>query len=91
MNTDDVLCVGAVNDFILSNTIGRNASLINGDMIKAIITGYKEYSQKMADFGVKINLCGGETADLGDIVRLVVVDSTLMTRIKKSDFIMRIM
>ncbi len=87
MNTDDVLCVGAVNDFILSNTIGRNASLINGDMIKAIITGYKEYSLKMADFGLRINLCGGETADLGDIVRLIVVDSTLMTRIKKSDFI----
>lgn len=87
MNLDDLLCVGATGPFSLSNTIGRDGKVIDQEVLKEIIEGYSEFSDRMASFGIEIHECGGETADLGDLVRTVVVDSTLTTRMKKSEFI----
>ncbi|MEM1003336.1 MAG: AIR synthase related protein, partial [Bacteroidota bacterium] len=87
MNLDDLLCVGATGPFVLSNTIGRNLKLISGDIVKSIIYGYEEFCDIMTDMGIDIARCGGETADLGDLVRTVIVDSVLATRMKRSDFI----
>lgn len=87
MNTDDLLCVGVTGPFLLSSTIGRNKNLIPGEVIAAIITGTEEFCANMRDMGVEIYTTGGETADVGDLVRTVIVDSTLTARAKRSDII----
>ena len=87
MNTDDLLCVGAVNNILVSSTIGRNKMLIPGEVISAIINGTDELLQQMRDMGIGIYATGGETADLGDLVRTIVVDSTVTCRLKRSDVI----
>ena len=81
------LCVGAVDNIMLSSTIGRNKNLIPGEVIKSIIEGTEELINEMAGYGVNIKSTGGETADVGDLVRTVIVDSTVVARIKKSDVI----
>lgn len=87
MNTDDLLCVGANDNILLSSTIGRNKNLIPGEVIAALINGTEEVLQMLRDNGVNIISTGGETADLGDLVRTVVVDSTVIGRMKKEDVI----
>ncbi|MFI3321022.1 MAG: AIR synthase-related protein [Rikenellaceae bacterium] len=87
MNTDDLLCIGATSNIILSSTIGRNKRLIPGEVIGAIINGTEEFLQTMRDMGVSIYSTGGETADLGDIVRTIVIDSTVTARMKRSEVI----
>ena len=87
MNTDDLMCVGAVNNILLSSTIGRNKRLIPGEVISAIINGTEEFLQSMRDLGVNIVLTGGETADVGDLVRTVIVDSTVVARLARRDVI----
>jgi phosphoribosylformylglycinamidine cyclo-ligase len=87
MNIDDLLCVGATNNILLSSTIGRNKNLIPGDVIAEIIKGTEEFCQQMRDMGVNIHLTGGETADVGDLVRTVIVDSTVTARMRKSEVI----
>ena len=87
MNTDDLLCVGATDNILLSSTIGRNKRLIPGEVISAIINGTQEFCDTMRQFGVNIVLTGGETADVGDLVRTVIVDSTVTCRMKRSDLI----
>ncbi|MCV9388057.1 AIR synthase related protein [Reichenbachiella ulvae] len=87
MNTDDLLCVGAVDNILLSSTIGRNKNLIPGEVLTALIEGTEEVLQMLRDNGVDIQSTGGETADLGDLVRTVVVDSTVIGRMKRSDVI----
>ena len=87
MNTDDMLCVGAVSNILVSSTIGRNKGLIPGEVIAEIINGTEEILQEMRDYGVDIYSTGGETADLGDLVRTIIVDSTVTSRMKKADVI----
>jgi phosphoribosylformylglycinamidine cyclo-ligase len=87
MNTDDVICVGATDNMLLSSTIGRNKNLVPGEVIAAIIEGTEEFLEKMRQLGIGIWLTGGETADVGDLVRTVIVDSTLCCRMKRSDVI----
>ena len=87
MNTDDLLCVGAVNNILVSSTIGRNKMLIPGEVISAIINGTDELLEQMRNIGIGIYATGGETADLGDLVRTIVVDSTVTCRMKRSDVI----
>ena len=87
MNLDDLGCVGAVTGFVLSNTLGRNAFRIPGLVVKTIIEGYEEQIELLAQEGVIIHSCGGETADLGDLVRTLVADSTLAVRMKRSEVI----
>lgn len=87
MNTDDLLCIGAVDNIALSSTIGRNKRLISGDVISEIINGTEEFLQKMCDFGVNIISTGGETADVGDLVRTIIVDSTVCARMARKDVI----
>jgi len=87
MNLDDLVCVGAIENFVLSNTIGRNKFKIPGEVIKAIIDGYEEAIESLGKFGIQIDMCGGETADVGDLVRTLIVDSTITTRIRKQDII----
>ena len=87
MNIDDLLCVGAVDNIMLSSTIGRNKNLIPGEVIKSIIEGTEELIDEMSNYGVNIKSTGGETADVGDLVRTIIVDSTVIARIKKSDVI----
>ena len=87
MNVDDLLCVGAVDNILLSSTIGRNKSLIPGEIIAALINGTEEVLQMLRDNGVNIISTGGETADLGDLVRTVVVDSTVTARIKREQVV----
>ena len=87
MNIDDLLCVGAVDNIMLSSTIGRNKNLISGEVISAIINGTEELLQDLKGFGVEIHSTGGETADVGDLVRTIIVDSTVTARMKKSDVI----
>ena len=87
MNIDDLLCVGAVDNILLSSTIGRNKNLIPGEVIKAIIEGTEELILEMSNYGVNIKSTGGETADVGDLVRTIIVDSTVLARMKKSDII----
>lgn len=87
MNTDDVLCVGADSSMLLSSTIGRNKHLIPGEVIAAVINGTEEFLAQMRDMGVEIHLTGGETADVGDLVRTIIVDSTVTCRMKRSDVI----
>ena len=87
MNIDDLLCVGAVDNILLSSTIGRNKNLIPGEVVKAIIEGTEELILEMSNYGVNIKSTGGETADVGDLVRTIIVDSTVVARMKKSDII----
>ena len=87
MNTDDLLCVGATNNILLSSTIGRNKNLIPGEVIKAIIEGTKEFCEKMQKLGINIVLTGGETADVGDLVRTIIVDSTVTCRMERKNVI----
>lgn len=87
MNIDDLLCVGAVNDIMLSSTIGRNKNLISGEVISAIINGTEELIEELKVHGVTIHSTGGETADVGDLVRTVIVDSTVVARMKRSQVI----
>ena len=78
MNLDDLLCVGATDNILLSSTIGRNKRLIPGEVISAIIAGTEEFLEKMRGLGIGIHSTGGETADVGDLVRTVIVDSTVL-------------
>ena len=87
MNTDDLLCVGAVNNILVSSTIGRNKMLIPGEVISAIINGTDELLAEMRKMGIGIYPTGGETADVGDLVRTIIVDSTVTCRMKRSDVI----
>ncbi len=87
MNIDDLLCVGASNDILLSSTIGRNKNLIPSEVIAAIINGTEELIAEMKQYGVHIHSTGGETADVGDLVRTIIVDSTVTARMKRSDVI----
>jgi len=87
MNLDDLLCVGATDNILLSSTIGRNKNLIPGEVISAIIGGTEELLSDLRDMGVNIFLTGGETADVGDLVRTIIVDSTVTARMKRSDVI----
>jgi phosphoribosylformylglycinamidine cyclo-ligase len=87
MNLDDLLCVGATGPILLSSTIGRNKNLIPGEVISAIIEGTEEFLAKMRSLGVEIYSTGGETADVGDIVRTIIVDSTVTARMKRDDVI----
>jgi len=87
MNLDDLGAVGAFNNIVLSSTIGRNKSIITGDVISAIINGTKEFCDKLAEYGITIPLAGGETADVGDIVRTIDVGYTAFVRMKKEDLI----
>ncbi|MBX7180674.1 MAG: phosphoribosylformylglycinamidine cyclo-ligase [Bacteroidia bacterium] len=87
MNTDDLLCVGVTDSILLSSTIGRNKGLIPGEVIKAIIEGTEEVLQMLRENGIDIQLTGGETADVGDLVKTVIVDSTVTARIERSKII----
>ena len=87
MNTDDLLCVGAVDNILVSSTIGRNKMLIPGEVISAIINGTDELMQELRDMGIGIYGTGGETADVGDLVRTIIVDSTVTCRTRRSDVI----
>ena len=87
MNTDDLLCVGCVDNIFLSSTIGRNKAVIPGEVLSALIGGTEDVLQTLRDSGVGIISTGGETADLGDLVRTVVVDSTVTARMRRSDVI----
>ena len=81
MNIDDLLCVGVVDDFILSSTIGRNKNLINGDVVSTIINATEDLIKQYKSWGVNIFSAGGETADVGDLVRTIIVDNTVVTRL----------
>ena len=87
MNIDDLLCVGATDNIMLSSTIGRNKSKIPGEVLSAIINGTEELIEDLKNFGVTIHSTGGETADVGDLVKTIIVDSTVTARIKRSDVI----
>lgn len=87
MNIDDLLCVGAVDNILLSSSIGRNKNLIPGEIISAIINGTDEILKELKQLGINIEYTGGETADLGDLVRTIVVDSTVCCRMKRADVI----
>jgi phosphoribosylformylglycinamidine cyclo-ligase len=87
MNTDDLLCVGAVDNILLSSTIGRNKNLVPGEVISAIINGTEEVLNELRSYGIGIHSTGGETADVGDLVRTIIVDSTVVCRMKRKDVI----
>ena len=87
MNTDDLACCGVTENLMLSNTIGRNAHRVDGKAIAKVIEGYDEIIAKLASQGINITMCGGETADVGDLVRTLIVDSTLVARAKRSEVI----
>ena len=87
MNIDDLLCVGATDNIILSSTIGRNKNLIPGEVLSAIINGTEELLKELDGYGVKIHSTGGETADVGDLVRTIIVDSTVTARLKRKKVI----
>jgi len=87
MNVDDLLCVGAIDNIVLSSTIGRNKNCIPGEVISAIINGTEELLSDLSKFGIQIHSTGGETADVGDLVRTIIVDSTVTARMKRTDVI----
>ena len=87
MNTDDLLCVGATDNILVSSTIGRNTKLIPGEVIAAIVNGTEEFLHSMRKLGVNMFLTGGETADVGDLVRTIIVDSTVTARVRRSEII----
>jgi phosphoribosylformylglycinamidine cyclo-ligase len=85
MNVDDLLCVGATDNILLSSTIGRNKNLIPGEVLSAIINGTEELLEDLRTYGVNINSTGGETADVGDLVRTIIVDSTVVCRMRRDE------
>ena len=87
MNTDDLACVGAVSGLSLSNTIGRNAHRVDGACIAAVIRGYDAVIEKLRGLGIDIRMTGGETADVGDLVRTIIVDSTLVARVRRDEVV----
>ncbi|NCC72079.1 MAG: phosphoribosylformylglycinamidine cyclo-ligase, partial [Sphingobacteriia bacterium] len=87
MNLDDLLCIGVNSPILLSSTIGRNKRLIPGEVISTLIEGTEEFLEKMRTFGVQIFSTGGETADVGDLVRTIIVDSTVFTRMRRNEVI----
>ncbi|MBC9813254.1 phosphoribosylformylglycinamidine cyclo-ligase [Crocinitomicaceae bacterium CZZ-1] len=87
MNIDDLLCVGATDNILLSSTIGRNKNVIPGEVISAIINGTEELLEQLREQGIGIHSTGGETADVGDLVRTIIVDSTVVCRMKRTDVI----
>ncbi len=87
MNIDDLLCVGAIDNIMLSSTIGRNKNLISGEVISAIINGTEELISELKEYGITVHSTGGETADVGDLVRTIIVDSTVTARIKRCNVI----
>ncbi|WP_339838172.1 AIR synthase related protein [uncultured Maribacter sp.] len=87
MNIDDLICVGATDNIMLSSTIGRNKNKIPGEVLSAIINGTEELIKDLGEFGITIHSTGGETADVGDLVRTIIVDSTVTARLKRSDVI----
>ncbi len=87
MNVDDLICVGATDTILLSSTIGRNKNLVSGDVISAIINGTEEVLQNLRDNGISISSTGGETADVGDLVRTIIVDSTVVCRMERKNVI----
>lgn len=87
MNIDDLLCVGATDNILLSSTIGRNKNLIPGEVLSAIINGTNELCEELSELGVGVYPTGGETADVGDLVRTIIVDSTVACRMKREDVI----
>ncbi len=87
MNTDDLLCVGATDGILVSSTIGRNKNLVPGEVIKAIIEGTDQLLAELRDMGIGIHATGGETADVGDLVRTIIVDSTVTCRMRRADII----
>ena len=87
MNLDDLACVGAIDNLVISSTIGRNKNLIPGDVIKSLINGSQKFIDKLKPFGLNFNLAGGETSDVGDIVRTLDVGFTIFSRMKKDDVI----
>ena len=82
MNIDDLLCVGATDNILLSSTIGRNKNLVPGEVISEIINGTEELLRDLREYGVDIHSTGGGTADVGDLVRTIIVDSTVVARMK---------
>ena len=87
MNLDDLICVGVTDNILVSSTIGRNKKLVPGEVIAEIIDGTQEFIDKMQEFGINMVLTGGETADVGDLVRTIIVDATTTARLKRSDVI----
>jgi phosphoribosylformylglycinamidine cyclo-ligase len=87
MNLDDLICIGATDHFLVSNTIGRNAHRIDQAVIKNVIEGYQEFSEQMKPYGVAITMTGGETADVGDLVATIIVDSTAFVRLPRRQVI----
>jgi len=87
MNTDDLACIGATAGLSLSNTIGRNAHRVDGACIAAVIRGYDSFIEKLRSLGIDISMTGGETADVGDLVRTLIVDSTLVARVKRENIV----
>ncbi len=87
MNTDDLLCIGVTDNILISSTIGRNKNLIPGNVIAEIINGTEDFLEQMRSFGIGIYSTGGETADVGDLVRTIIVDSTVTARVKREDII----
>lgn len=87
MNLDDLVCVGATGPFIVSNAIGRNANLVPAEVLREIIEGYEAVAEMLARHDIQLTNCGGETADIGDVVRTVIVDATVATRMRRTDII----
>lgn len=87
MNLDDLMCVGAIDHILLSSTIGRNKRLIPGEVVSAIIRGTQELADELTAMGIQVTVTGGETADVGDLVRTVIVDSTVVARMRRSEVI----
>ncbi len=87
MNVDDMATIGCFGPYLFSNTIGRNAMLVDGEAIRAVIDGYQSHIALLAEHGIHLEVCGGETADMGDVVRTIVVDSTLSAMMNRDDVI----
>jgi len=87
MNLDDLMCVGVTDQILLSSTIGRNKGLIPGEVVSAIIKGTQELADELTELGIRVTVTGGETADVGDLVRTVIVDSTVIARMRRDDVI----
>jgi len=87
MNIDDILCVGATGNMFLSNNLGRNKTFVSGEMLSTIIDEYYTYSEKLTDLGLKVIMCGGETADVGDLVKTLLLDASVFTSMKREDVI----
>ena len=83
MNSDDLLCVGALGPFLVSNTIGRNARLVPGEVIRELVAGFEEQAVRFRNWGIEVQLAGGETADVGDVVRTLIVDATVTVRMRR--------